>query len=267
MPEPYVILDVSNIAYRTYHGLGGRHSKIQLPATYGVLKVLGALARTLQSTRFLFCFDSDQSVRKEIHPPYKSNRAVTPDRLAVKMELTALYTQWLPKIGYSNLYFKIGYEADDLIASCVRQVAGDCIIVSNDSDLFQLLEGSRVMIWSPLQKAYFTELDLWEKHKLCPSEWVSYISLTGCDTDNIDGITGVGPVTAWNLMRQGISTISLTASEQETLKRNRRLITLPCPLLSPYRVCIRKDEVDYLTWNAVVSDLNLDMLLDKMPVT
>jgi DNA polymerase-1 len=98
-----------------------------------------------------------------------------------------------------------GVESDDLLASCaVRQAAvGDeVLIVSSDKDFAQIV-GPRIQILLPPPSAQpklgwrrLDEAGVLAKFGVPPKRIPDYLALIGDSSDNIPGLSGVGPKTA-----------------------------------------------------------------------
>jgi DNA polymerase I len=79
-------------------------------------------------------------------------------------------------------------------------------IFSSDRDLFQLLVYPNVyFIQNKSSKDGFNlfgHVEFREKYELEPIQWIDYKSLVGDGSDNLQGLPGVGPKTATNLLSQ-----------------------------------------------------------------
>ena len=98
-----------------------------------------------------------------------------------------------------------GKEADDLIASAVRQKKSEVnqiVIVSSDKGLAQLVEtGVEQLVPPPTAnpKLGWRILDsnaIQQKFGVSPGQILDYLSVIGDQSDNIPGLSGVGPKTA-----------------------------------------------------------------------
>lgn len=74
----------------------------------------------------------------------------------------------------SNCFRLPGYEADDIIASIVRNDQdSELVIYSSDADCFQLLQSGRVTQWLIVAKHELTEEEFTEMHGIPPVQWAS----------------------------------------------------------------------------------------------
>ena len=147
-------------------------------------------------------FDLDGSKRRErLLPSYKENRGLPPDGFCEQLEWVKLLSKAL---GYGT-YEQSGLEADDLIASAVKifdQEENEIIIVSADKDLAQLISPQVVQLLPPptanpkLGWRTLDENGVKEKFGVSPNAILDYLSIIGDQSDNIPGLSGVGPKTA-----------------------------------------------------------------------
>ena len=101
-----------------------------------------------------------------------------------------------------------GYEADDLIATAAvkaEQMGWEVVIVTGDKDLFQLVdEKTKVLNLKKVSEAgeWIDREAVKAKMGVYPEQIVDLMALTGDSTDNVPGVTGVGPKTALQLLEQ-----------------------------------------------------------------
>jgi DNA polymerase-1 len=143
-----------------------------------------------------------------------------------------------------------GVESDDLVASealALARAGHEVLIVSSDKDFAQIV-GERIKIMLPPPSANpklgWRRMDatgVMEKFGVPPAQIPDYLALVGDASDNIPGITGVGPKTAakWLAEFGGLETVlahagdlkperfrEAVASGAERLRRNLKLTTL-----------------------------------------
>lgn len=99
-----------------------------------------------------------------------------------------------------------GWEADDVIATLVRQYSGVCKIgiLSGDRDLLQLVQPN-VRVIRPLPKGQFEVFDeqkVITDFGLMPQQILDLKALAGDASDNIPGAKGIGPVSATKLIQE-----------------------------------------------------------------
>lgn len=209
---------------------------------YGFLRDVEVLRKRFGSNDVVFCFDLGRNKRRDIYPQYKQkDRIETPEQTAMKVEvysqLDHLREQYLPELGYVNIFSQKGHEADDLIASVVDRsiVRGEdrAVICSADKDLYQLLRPG-VKVHHPRTKDTSETVGCFSferKYGIPASQWVFVKAMAGCDSDNVKGILGVGEKTAIKYLqggfRQGDRQFDLIFGSKHVIERNLSLVTLP----------------------------------------
>ncbi|HKQ46693.1 MAG TPA: DNA polymerase I [Phycisphaerae bacterium] len=144
---------------------------------------------------------ADETVfRVDIDKEYKANRQPSPEDLPPQIDriVTVMEAMKVPILR------KQGFEADDLIATVCRRFADadlDIYIVSKDKDLDQLV-GKRVRLYDPAKDRVLDAAAILEEKGYGPDKAVEAQMLIGDSTDNIKGVTGVGPKKAAQLLQQ-----------------------------------------------------------------
>jgi len=138
-------------------------------------------------------------------------------------------------LGFA-LIEKEGLEADDLIAFFTEKALAQgwkVVIVSQDKDIYQLLEGERVVIFNPAKDEEVRENDFLAQYGFKPRHIVDYLALAGDATDNIPGARGIGKVGAGKLIAE-FSTIEnifdnitkVPPQIGEKLKKSEKMVRL-----------------------------------------
>ncbi|MFZ2889493.1 DNA polymerase I, partial [Sulfuricurvum sp.] len=157
------------------------------------------------SDYLIFALDAKgPSFRAEIDPNYKANRSPAPEELVMQLPIAI---EWIDKMGYKSLS-QSGFEADDMIASVVRQARqhGFLVrVVSHDKDLYQLIDDDRVVLVDAISKKVMNERHCEEKYGVHPRQFIDYQSLIGDTADNVPGVKGIGKVTAQKLLEQFVT--------------------------------------------------------------
>ena len=225
-----LLLDCSNIAYREAYAKAGLSYKGRpTNVIYGFLQQTRSLMH-LYPGEIHFCWDNRESLRKQFYPLYKANRKRDDLPEEVKdafTQIEELRTEILPRLGLCNQHHQQGFEADDLIAVLCGQ-PGHKIIVSSDNDLFQCL-GPTVSIHNIGKKALMNYKQFQAEYKVTPKQWIEVKALCGDSSDNIEGIAGVGVVTATKIVlgQQYSKKLKEKVVAFDGLERNRKLIRLP----------------------------------------
>lgn len=230
-----IIIDANGMAHMVKHALGGlSHGDQYTGIIFGFLGQLLYLKKRFRPSTMIFAWDSRKSYRKLIYPEYKAKRQEKTqeekefDNLAFE-QFNQLRTKILPLMGFKNNFMVTGYEADDIIALVVDNMMCDGIVVSSDKDLYQLLKFG-ISLYDIRKKQRYGYDDFVKEYGITPSQWVSIKSIAGCSSDNIEGIRGIGEMTAIKYMKgENISErlVNDIKSKHEIIERNRRLISLP----------------------------------------
>ncbi len=272
-----LILDATYLCHRAFHAFPTLQTEgASTGVLYGFFRDLVAFTEWHNTDRFIFCFDHGINLRKKAFAGYKSKRDVMKqhndparDNLHVQMDL--LRKEYLPAIGYKNILFSKGYEADDMIASLLTPPPRftSAIIVSSDKDMYQLLS-ERVWVWNPASKKAYTAASLKKQYGVDPVQWPHVKSIAGCSSDNIPGVDGVGEITAAKFLTGKLSSklktyqaIELFAGSEDR-KRNYALVKLPYP--GTPSVTLTEDDVTEDKWRSLMKKLGMKSLTRTAPL-
>jgi DNA polymerase-1 len=226
------LVDGSGYIFRAYHALPPitrRSDGLQLNAVYGfcgmLLKLLREMKPEERPTHLAVVFDkSERTFRTEMYPAYKAHRPDPPDDLIPQFPLIreAVRAFDLPCLEQA------GFEADDLIATYVRQACeagATATIVSSDKDLMQLVN-DRVVMYDTMKDRRIGIPEVIEKFGVPPGKMIEVQALIGDSTDNVPGVPGIGPKTAAQLIGEygDLETLLSRASEIKQEKRRQTLI-------------------------------------------
>ncbi|MBU1164605.1 DNA polymerase I [Patescibacteria group bacterium] len=204
----FIIIDGNALIHRAFHALPPlTNKKGELTnAVYGFTTILLKVLKDLKPTHLAVTFDlATPTFRHKEYKEYKATRIKQPDEL---------YEQ-IPKVKEVvrafniPIYEKEGFEADDVIATVVKDktlkgihktiVTGDLDalqLVNTETDVFTLHKGMSDTITYDTQAVK-------EKYKgLLPNQMVDYKAIVGDKSDNIIGVKGLGEVTAINLLNE-----------------------------------------------------------------
>lgn len=270
MSRTWLILDSNYLCYRAFYTTGTlSYGDVMTGVVFGFLREIKTLQDLHMTRDIVFAFDFGEPLRKQFYQRYKANRKKEVDeasRLLIsefKKQVRLLRTEYLQELGFSNVLYQHGYEADDVIAAVVKSLPrGDkAIIVSADHDLYQLL-GPHVVMWHPQKKETMTEEILREKHGVGPIEWIDVKCLAGCDTDGILGVPGVGESTACKFLAGRLKphTKAYQAITESNIiwERNRKLIMLPYPGMEPMK--LHPDNVTAEKWSVLTGRLGMESI-------
>jgi len=226
------LVDGSSYIFRAYHALPPLNRKsdgVQVNAVLGFCNMLWKLMRDMppdnRPTHLAIIFDkSEITFRNKLYPEYKAHRPPAPDDLIPQFALIrdAVRAFDLPCIEQG------GFEADDLIATYVRQACergATATIVSSDKDLMQLVTDC-VTMYDTMKDRRLGVAEVIEKFGVPPDKVVEVQALAGDSVDNVPGVPGIGIKTAAQLITEygDLETLLNRASEIKQPKRRESLI-------------------------------------------
>src|SRR5499427_5155128 len=226
------LVDGSSYIFRAYHALPPLNRKtdgLQVNAVLGFCNMLWKLMRDMKPeerpTHLAVVFDkSEHTFRTEMYPDYKAHRPDPPDDLRPQFGFIreAVRAFDLPCLEQG------GFEADDLIATYVRQACdagASATIVASDKDLMQLVTDCVVM-YDTMKDRRIGIPEVIEKFGVPPDKMIEVQSLIGDSTDNVPGVPGIGVKTAAQLIGEygDLETLLARAGEIKQEKRRQALI-------------------------------------------
>lgn len=226
------LVDGSSYIFRAYHALPPLNRKsdgLQVNAVLGFCNMLWKLMRDMppdnRPTHLAIIFDkSEKTFRNDFYPEYKAHRPPAPDDLIPQFALIreAVLAFDLPCIE------QLGFEADDLIATYVREACergATSTIVSSDKDLMQLVTDC-VSMYDTMKDKRIGIPEVIEKFGVPPEKVVEVQALAGDSVDNVPGVPGIGIKTAAQLIVEygDLETLLKRAPEIKQPKRREALI-------------------------------------------
>ena len=194
-------------------------------ALFGFLNQLFRILNKENPDYIATVFDrKEKTFRHKKFPDYKANRDPMPEELQVQLPhlwklIDALQIPNLPKKGY---------EADDIIGTLAEHGANkdfEVFIVSGDKDFMQLINDN-VFLYAPGTKnkpdKIYDKDGVEDRWGVPPDKIIDLFGLMGDSSDNIPGVSGVGPKSAMKLINDyGTLEDALNNAELVTNKRVR----------------------------------------------
>jgi 5'-3' exonuclease len=290
-----VIIDGNNLCYRALAIRGSREihnttepgdyqKEIVLSIINGFLVQIMKMAERYNTKQFIFAWDTKPYHRSKLFPNYKSKDAVIGRAQHERRRDMKHIIKWgppphlkepifkllkekvLPKIGFRNIFWKTGFEADDIIASLVQTYSYNTpkatVVISSDRDLYQLLDHCTVysINHKETDKEAFSE-----KYPFPPKVWPIFKSIVGDRSDAIPGVRGVGETLASKFLTRTLSEKSMkykttTSPESKALvRRNHKLMALPWPGVGTFP--LSKDELSFPEFTDMLNRLAMEHLL------
>ena len=202
-----MILDGNSIINRAFYGIRPLTTKdgLYTNAIFGFLNILQKLEQEEKPDALCVAFDLQGPTFRSLQfEGYKATRHGMPEELAMQMPVMkdVLTAMNIP------IYECQGWEADDVIGTVGRICCGQgwkCVIVTGDRDSLQLVNDC-VSVKLVTSKAGQTLTTLYTPEKFRedygfePLKLIDLKALMGDSSDNIPGVSGVGPKTATDLL-------------------------------------------------------------------
>ncbi|MGH8399015.1 MAG: 5'-3' exonuclease, partial [Gammaproteobacteria bacterium] len=199
--KPLILVDGSSYLYRAFYALPPLSNSKGEPtgAVRGVAAMLKKLLADYEPERVAVIFDArGKTFRDELFEEYKANRPPMPDDMSRQIEpLHAL----VKALGFPVLQIS-GVEADDVIGTLAKQAAdaGQPVLISTgDKDMGQLVN-ERVTLVNTMTDTVLDRDGVKQKFDVWPEQIIDYLALVGDSSDNIPGVSGIGPKTAAPLL-------------------------------------------------------------------
>lgn len=185
----------------------------------------------------LAVFDSQQPCwRYQLFNGYKKGRKKMPEHLAKK--LVSIQDAFMEQ-GVDSLTSDED-EADDLIATLAVKMAfhGQKVtIISTDKGFLPLLSPN-IYLYDYFNRRYLNEEHVQSKFNVKSSQLIDFWTLTGDNTNKIEGVSGIGQVNAAKLLNQygslkaALNATDLKASLKEKLTNSTEQMDLARKLLT-----------------------------------
>jgi DNA polymerase-1 len=222
MSKKIALIDGYGFVFRAYHSLPPltRNDGTPVGAVFGFTNMLIKLLASLDVSHVAVVFDSgSKTFRNDIFSAYKANRPTCPEDLIPQFSIVREAAESL------NLAIleKIGFEADDIIATLAKKYSADgdvVLIVSSDKDLMQLID-DRVSMYDAMKNKMITAKEVEEKFFVAPNKVLDVLSLMGDASDNVAGVRGIGPKTAAELINQ-FGTLENIFANLDQIKQEKR---------------------------------------------
>jgi len=226
-----VIIDGPYLSHRSYDAPYNlfRSDGQKVTQIHSFLRSLILLNKKFQPERIAVAWESHgtQQWRRVILPSYKSSRHKISDEFITQQEDLK---EILHKLNIEQ-FSAPGNEADDVIAALTENYPKPIAIHTTDKDIMQLLN-DKIRVWDgkKLLGPDFVE----KRYGVSPERLRLLLSITGDASDDIPGISGVGPVKAKKILDSllGLNTElfevleSLGKERAEIISRNLKLIRL-----------------------------------------
>ena len=248
------------------------HNGIFTSGLYGLLTQMARYALVHEPDIIFMCNDYPPYKRKEIFPDYK--RKANVERTKLDEEFFAslsisrtICMEVLKRLGIPVL-MRQGFEADDIMAK-VAQVYSPkvekIIIVSNDSDLYQLLKYRNVYMDKGKTGMYsYTQFK--KEYVIEPKDWVNVLSIAGSHNAVPPIKKGIGQKTALKMLSRESKYEELFTSHAKEIELRKNLARLP---YEDFELVVEENKKRYTysnfsVWLRRKYGIEVNLSLDKM---
>ncbi|MDO8504364.1 MAG: 5'-3' exonuclease H3TH domain-containing protein [Candidatus Liptonbacteria bacterium] len=203
-----LLIDANSLIHRAFHALPPMTTASGEPsqAIYGVARILLKLWREERPEFAAALFDRPEpTFRDKIYKEYKGHRPPAPNELISQLiEIHNLF----PLFGIKTFELA-GFEADDLIATFAEKFKKEkdiqITIFTGDLDSLQLVDGKKITVRVPQkgisETTIYDPVAVEARYGLPPEKLPDYKALVGDASDNIKGVSGIGPKTAAKMLK------------------------------------------------------------------
>lgn len=203
-----LLIDGNAMLHRAFHAMPELTKNGQMVnAVYGFFSMLMNIMAERNPTHVAVCFDrSKPTIRQSLYAGYHEHRPPMADGLSGQIATVDRLLEAM-KVPIFSLD---GYEGDDMIGTIATKVtesdpAMHVLIVTGDRDMLQLVT-EQVHVLMPIvgltKTVEFDPAKVEEKYGIHPRQFIDYKALIGDPSDGYPGVTGIGPKTAANLLRE-----------------------------------------------------------------
>lgn len=261
-----VIIDGMNLAYRAWYTLPGsiRSGEVDEGIPLAGYLLLQHMISIVTDIGLEFCYDSSlipsvicwdcpgSSSRRRtlvadsgvVDREYKGQRTenltkeIVNAREAVGI-LSSEFGKIHSRLGLSSPYF----EADDLIALLAEVACDHVVIVSRDTDFYQLL--NTAVVYNPYTESYITKNTFIEEYEFESTWWVLWKAIAGDQSDNWPGVPGMGPVRTTQYIQSLIDLhLTVEGGIEQAVTRWGKIIEVGVELITiPFRQLIEPEPI------------------------
>lgn len=195
--KPLILIDGSSYLHRAFHALPELATASGQPtgAIYGVINMLKKLIAEYKPEYIAVVFDAKgKNFRHELYPEYKATRPPMAEEL--KVQIKPLH-EIIEAMGLKLLMIE-GVEADDVIGTLAKEASKHqmaVVISTGDKDFAQIVNHNITLV-NTMTDTKLDSAGVEKKFGVKPQQIVDYLALVGDASDNVKGVSMVGPKTA-----------------------------------------------------------------------
>jgi len=206
--EKFIIIDGNALMHRGWHALPPTMSTKDgqiVNAVYGFTMTLLKVLKDLKPDYLAVTFDlAAPTFRHKQYKKYKATRVKQADELYEQFPIV----KKVVKAFNIPIYEQGGYEADDVIATLVKDKAVEkiqSVIVTGDLDTLQLVDDNTEVytMRKGISDSFIYNIAEVKRRfdGLTPEQMIDYKALRGDPSDNIPGVKGIGEKGAIGLLK------------------------------------------------------------------
>ena len=205
--EKLLILDGNSLMNRAFYAvpLLSTQEGIHTNAIVGFTNMLLKMQQDIKPDYIVSTFDKKAPTFRHLeYKDYKAGRKAMPSELAEQFPIV----KEILSLMSITIFEMDGFEADDLIGTVAKECEKNNIevyIVTGDKDALQLATKNIKIV---LTKKGVSETEVYDEDKMkeeygiTPTQFIDAKGLMGDTSDNIPGVPGVGPKTAYKLIKE-----------------------------------------------------------------
>jgi len=279
------LIDGQGMAYRAFYAISNLSTSKGMPtnAIYGFSTMLLKVLKEDKPDYLCILFDSkEKTFRHNLFSEYKAQRKKMPEDMKIQMPIIS---EVIKALGCFSISLD-GYEADDIIASCVKRFkdkVDKIYILTQDKDILSLVsEKVEVVSYKKgsSEKIIFDKERVIEKFGVSPSCILDLLALIGDTSDNIPGAKGIGEKTGVSLIKRyksldnilknpqiiGEKNIGkIIAEEKGNIELSKKLVSLKDDLPLPFSLSdLKIKDPDKKSLLSLFSSLEFKTLIDEL---
>ena len=203
--EKVLLIDGLNLFFRNFSAINALNPKgAHIGGLGGFLNSLGRLIHNQAPTEVYVFFDGAESTnrKKRVLPEYKKGRGThritnkfifrsSDEEHEAKLEQLRRVIEYLKFLPVKTVIIN-GIEADDAISYVAKKLDKKCVVISSDKDFLQIVN-DRIRVFRPIEKAYYTPDRIKKTYGILPENFILFKTLVGDKSDNVAGVSGIGP--------------------------------------------------------------------------
>ncbi len=223
------VFDAINFLFRSFYAIKGMRNQEGVPtnALFGFIRTIQKLFKDFSPEYFVAVFDGpdNKKSRTALYEHYKAHRTGMPEELLAQLQPALEYC----KLAGIPVLTIPGVEADDTmgtIANWASAAGAKVYLISSDKDLSQLVNDSIHLLHPHKENLEIDGKKVKEIYGVTPEQIIDLLAIMGDSSDNIPGISGMGPKTATELLERfgSLKNIYNHIEEIESPKRKEKLL-------------------------------------------